>query len=103
MHVDEWDFDAVATNMETEHVETADEAADAAALRNVLWEGLEEPEWGEEWLCGGAPGGKRATKAAGLAQIFKALATNHALRTLDLTGNAIGTSRAPYALSEAVH
>ena len=55
VHVDEWDFDAVATNMETEHVETADEAADAAALRNVLREGLEEPEWGEETEPAGRP------------------------------------------------
>ena len=40
-------------------------------------------------LCG--PGGERAVKTEGLAQIMAALASNRALRTLDLGGNEIGS------------
>ena len=39
-----------------------------------------------------APNGSRAARATGLIQIFKSLASNHALRALDLTGNSIGSS-----------
>lgn len=38
-----------------------------------------------------APNGSRADRASGLIQIFKALSSNHELRSLDLSGNAIGS------------
>jgi hypothetical protein len=38
-----------------------------------------------------APNGSRAARASGLIQIFKSLSSNHALRSLDLSGNSIGS------------
>lgn len=39
-----------------------------------------------------APNGSRAARASGLIQIFKSLSSNHELRSLVLSGNAIGSA-----------